>query len=170
MHRGYTYNAPKDGTSLSDNERMLNNYCVQTSCYNNLISNTTFTTSDCNQSLCTVAKVLTPTVPEDNGHWFFDYFLYVGGAIHLLMSLSLLISYYLIKASIFVLPDVSTYEDKYISFIPYKTLLLSIILCTEFKIYHLLERCGQEKFLQGLEENQHTLMNHSLGGDHCITP
>ena len=59
-----------------------------------------------------MAKILTPTIPEDRDHWFFDHALYVGGAIHFLMSLSMLISYTLINASNFVLPDIAAYEDK----------------------------------------------------------
>ena len=47
-----------------------------------------------------------PTVPLDqNRHWFFDYALYIGGGIHLLMSVSMVMSYFLINGSNFVLPD-----------------------------------------------------------------
>ena len=89
---------------------MLNQYCVETSCYNNFV-NSTFTPSDCDRHLCTVAKILTPTVPEDSSHWFFDYFLYFGGTIHLVMSLAMLMSYFLINAPNFILPDLSQYVD-----------------------------------------------------------
>ena len=80
----------------------LNGYCVEASCHNNIIDST-FTLDQCDSSFCEVAV---PTVPNiDNRHWFFDYVLYIGGTIHLLMSLTMVISYFLINAANFVLPD-----------------------------------------------------------------
>ena len=86
---------------------MISGYCVETSCYNNVVDNSTlnFTSDFCDPSYCEVAKTLVPTLPDiNNNHWFFDYMLYIGGALHLWMSLVMVISYFLINARNFVLP------------------------------------------------------------------
>ena len=101
MCRGYVYSPPDDVVV----DPMLNGYCVETSCYDNVVSNSTFTSDQCDRSFCKVAKTLIPTVPDDNQHWFFDYFLYIGGTIHLMMSIAMLVSYLLINKANFVLPD-----------------------------------------------------------------
>ena len=86
----------------ADNDA-LRGYCQSVSCYGDPVVNSTFMPSSCDDSLC---MTVTPTTPVDQGgHWFFDYALYIGGGIHLLMSLAMLISYLLINASNFVLPD-----------------------------------------------------------------
>ena len=55
-----------------------------------------------------------PSIPEiNNNHWFFDNFLYFGGAVHLAMSLAMAVSYFLINAANFVLPGF-VYEHKYV--------------------------------------------------------
>ena len=96
------YSPPEEVTT----NPLLNGYCVETSCYSNVVDNSTFTSDQCNSSFCKVAKTLVPTLPDiDNGHWFFDYFLYIGGVIHLLMSITILISYFLINKPNFALPD-----------------------------------------------------------------
>ena len=79
----------------------LSGYCESISCYGDPVLNSTFMPSDCDDNLC---KIVTPTTPEQNSHWFFDYALYIGGTIHLLMSLAMLISYLLNNARNFVLP------------------------------------------------------------------
>ena len=86
---------------------MLSGYCMETSCYNNIVDDSAvnFTSDSCDPSYCEVAKTLVPTLPDiNNNHWFFDYALYIGGAIHLLMSLAMVISYFLINVRNFVLP------------------------------------------------------------------
>ena len=86
------------------NNDTLSGYCQRVSCYGDTVGNSTFMPSDCDDSLC---KTVTPTTPADQSdHWFFDYVLYIGGGIHLLMSLAMLVSYLLINASNFVLPGV----------------------------------------------------------------
>lgn len=85
------------------NNNALSRYCQSVSCYGGTINNSTFMVNDCDNNLC---KTVTPTVPANqNSHWFFDYALYIGGSIHLLMSLAMLISYLLINAANFVLPS-----------------------------------------------------------------
>ena len=49
--------------------------------------------------------IAVPTVPRQTGNWFFSYILYIGGGIHLLISLVVTITYFLINGSNFVLPD-----------------------------------------------------------------
>ena len=102
------YNPPEEGANITNDEALLNNYCVETSCYNNLVNDSNFTPDNCTHDLCTIVKTIVPTVPEDSrsGHWFFDYALYIGGVIHLLMSLTMVISYFLINSSNFVMPNV----------------------------------------------------------------
>ena len=55
-----------------------------------------FTPEDCNPSLC-VSETLVPTVPNitDHPHWFFNYTLYIGGVIHLIMSALMALSYFI---------------------------------------------------------------------------
>lgn len=102
------YNPPEDVVVNSS----LNAFCVEMSCYNN--NNSAFISSQCDNSYCETETVV-PTVPDiDNRHWFFDYALYAGGAIHLLMSLAMVISYFLINASNFVLPDF-VYQYMYVN-------------------------------------------------------
>ena len=69
---------------------MLRTYCVEAVCYNNTINNSIFTPESCNPSLC-VSETLVPSVPEidDHPHWFFTYALYIGGGIHLFMSVTM---------------------------------------------------------------------------------
>lgn len=104
MYRSYVYSPPGD----EGNDTMLS-YCLETSCYNNLGTNS----SDmCNSSYCEM-KTFVPTVPDidnhywlfDSHHWFFDFILYIGGTIHLTMSLGMVISYFLINVGNFILPD-----------------------------------------------------------------
>ena len=95
------YSPPEDAVT----DPNLNGYCVKTSCYKNpLTNNITLNPDQCNQSYCE-KETLVPTIPDhDYHHWFFYYALYVGGTIHLLMSLAMVISYFLINAKNFVLP------------------------------------------------------------------
>ena len=73
-----------------------------------------FTPDQCNADYC-MEETVVPTVPDiDNSHWFFDYALYIGGAIHLSMSLAMVISYFLVNAGNFVLPDF-VYEYMYVN-------------------------------------------------------
>jgi len=52
-------------------------------------------------------EVAVPAVPElEDNNWFFSYVLYIGGGIHLLMSLVMAISYFIINGSNFVMPAV----------------------------------------------------------------
>ena len=52
-------------------------------------------------------EVAVPAVPElEDNNWFFSYALYIGGGIHLLMSLVMAISYFIINRSNFVMPAV----------------------------------------------------------------
>ena len=84
---------------------MLSGYCVA-SCYNKVVDNSTFTSDWCNRSYCEVDETVVPTVPDiDNYHWFFNTVLYIGGVPHLVLSLFMVISYFLINAPNFVLPD-----------------------------------------------------------------
>ena len=52
-------------------------------------------------------EVAVPAAPElEDNNWFFSYVLYIGGGIHLLMSLVMTISYFIINGSNFVMPAV----------------------------------------------------------------
>ena len=52
-------------------------------------------------------EIAVPSVPQqEDNQWFFSYVLYIGGGIHLLMSLVMTISYFLINGSNFVMPRV----------------------------------------------------------------
>ena len=83
----------------------LSDYCVERLCQNNSVSNSTFSPRDCTDDYC-MRETAVPTTPDINSrHWFFDYFLYIGGGIHLSMSLAMVISYFLINSGNFVLPD-----------------------------------------------------------------
>ena len=79
---------------------MLNRYCVEAVCYSNNINSSVFTPEDCNRSLC-VYEALSPTVPDfsDHRHWFFSYTLYIGGVIHLYMSLQMLLSFFILNVT-----------------------------------------------------------------------
>ena len=48
--------------------------------------------------------IVVPTVPRQTENWFFSYVLYIGGGIHLLMSIAMATTYFLINGSNFVLP------------------------------------------------------------------
>ena len=94
------YSPPED----TEVDPLLSGYCTRL-CHNNMTTNSMFTPNQCNINYCT-EETAVPTVPDiDNSHWFFDYALYIGGGIHLLMSLAMVISYFLINAGNFVLPD-----------------------------------------------------------------
>ena len=84
---------------------MLNRYCVDAVCYNSNVSSSIFTSEDCNRSLC-VSEALIPSVPDirDDKHWFFSYALYIGGSIHSLLSLIMLIFFLVINAPDFQPP------------------------------------------------------------------
>ena len=99
---GYVYSPPEDEMT----DAMLSGYCVETSCYNNVVYNSSFNSDSCDSSYCEVTKTLVPTLPDiDNNHWFFDYALYIGGVFHLYISLVMVISYFLKNARNFVLPS-----------------------------------------------------------------
>lgn len=99
MYSDYMYTPPEDEMV----DAALSGYCMQASCLNNNISNSQNFT--CDNSYC-IEETVVPTVPDiDDPHWFFDFALYIGGAIHLLMSLAMVISYFLVNAGNFVLPD-----------------------------------------------------------------
>ena len=91
-----------------NNESMLNRYCVEAVCQNSIVNSNIFTPDDCNRSSC-VSEALIPSEPDigDHSHWFFTYALYIGGGIHLIMSLFMLI-FFLILNLIpdFKLPDI----------------------------------------------------------------
>ena len=75
-------------------------YCMEDLCRINRTNS-----SDCKSSNCEM-ETCVPTIPDiDNYHWFFDNLLYLGGTIHLVMSLAMAVSYFLINAKNFVLPD-----------------------------------------------------------------
>ena len=95
--------SPPEGVAIN---ATLSGYCVAASCYKNNVSNGTNSSALCNPTYCEMESPV-PTVPDidDNRHWFFDIFLYIGGAVHLSMSLAMVISYFLINAGNFVLPD-----------------------------------------------------------------
>ena len=96
-HREYVYNSP---------ESDLNRYCVVAVCYNNSlnINNSIFIPDDCNSSFC-VSETHIPTVPAISGHshWFFSYFLYIGGAFHFVLSAYMLITFFIINGADFKL-------------------------------------------------------------------
>jgi len=50
-------------------------------------------------------EIIVPTVPDQSQNWFFSFVLYIGGSIHLLMSLAMVITYFLVNGSNFVMPD-----------------------------------------------------------------
>ena len=52
-------------------------------------------------------EIIVPTVPHETNNWFFSYVLYIGGSIHLLMSLAMVITYFLINGSNFIMPGFS---------------------------------------------------------------
>lgn len=117
---------------LTPDQMALNSYCLETSCYaNNLLSNN-FTATDCDSELCSIAKSLIPTLPENDGrsHWFFGYALYIGGGIHLLMSIAMVMSYFLIYSSNFVLPDYFyTYMYVIYEYIRLRYVLVPVYVC-----------------------------------------
>ena len=133
LSSGYTYNAPDDGDSISPDEMAMNTFCLEASCYNNNIFSTNFTVADCDREQCTIAQSLTPSIPENDGrsHWFFGYALYIGGGIHLLMSIAMVMSYFLIYSSNFVLPDFF-YTYVYVICIQQNVILILLIY-----LYHL---------------------------------
>ena len=101
IYRDVIYSSPVDAMI----DPTLSGYCMETLCYNNATTNSTFTPDQCDPSYCTEETVV-PTVPDnDNLHWFFDFALYIGGTIHFVMSLVTIISYFLINGRNFVLPD-----------------------------------------------------------------
>lgn len=101
ISRGYVYSPPEDKMT----DPLLSGYCTEIFCYNKVINHSRFTPDLCNSSYCEVETPI-PTVPDvDNHHWFFDKVLYIGGAIHLMMSLAMVISYFLINTVNFVLPN-----------------------------------------------------------------
>ena len=77
---------------------MLNNYCVEAVCYNNTVNSSLYKPEDCRNNLCS-SQTLSPTLPDvaDHPHWFFSCTLFIGGAIHLLMSLMMLASFFVIN-------------------------------------------------------------------------
>ena len=97
-------------------DTMLSGYCVEASCYNSDVNDSMFMPEQCDSSYCEVVETLVPTVPDiDDRHWFFDYALYIGGGIHLLMSLAMVISYFLINKANFVFPDL-IYKYMYVKY------------------------------------------------------
>ena len=50
-------------------------------------------------------EIVVPTIPRETDNWFFFYVLYIGGSIHLLMSLAMVVTYFLINGSNFIMPD-----------------------------------------------------------------
>ena len=99
--RGFVYSPPEDEVT----DPILSGYCLESFCYSNIVDNSTFAPDLCDPNYCKVTKTLVPTLPSiSDSHWFFDYFLYIGGSIHLLMSLSMVMSYFLINSGNFVLP------------------------------------------------------------------
>ena len=91
------YNSP-DAVSTA-NESMLNTYCIDAVCYNNNVNSSMFTPEDCNRSLC-IYKSLIPTEPDISDHtfhWFFSCagVLYIGGGIHLIMSVIMVASFFI---------------------------------------------------------------------------
>ena len=122
MYSDNMYSPPEDEII----DPMLSSYCMQELCNGNNMSNSTFTLDDCDASYCTEETVV-PTVPViDDPHWFFDYTLYIGGAIHLLMSLAMVISYFLINGRNFVLPD-----------FVYQYMYVTLSICVAINIVHL---------------------------------
>ena len=111
MCSDYMYTPPED-VMVDTN---LSGYCMQASCYNNNINSLhNFTLDDCDNSYC-AEETAVPTVPDiDDPHWFFDFALYIGGGIHLLMSLAMVISYFLINTGNFVWPDF-VYQYMYVA-------------------------------------------------------
>ena len=61
-----------------------------------------FVPENCNSSLCT-SETLVPTAPDisDHPHWFFSYALYIGGIIHLLLSIIMLAFFFVLSAQDF---------------------------------------------------------------------
>ena len=104
IYREDVYRSP-DATSHS-NGSLLNSYCVEAVCYNNIVNSTMFTPEDCSGGSC-VSEQLSPTVPDvdDHPHWFFSYALFIGGSIHLLLSLLMLIFFFALNISDFGTPD-----------------------------------------------------------------
>ena len=88
-----------------NNESLLNRYCVDAVCHNSMVNSSIFAPEDCNSSLC-VSEVLTPSQPDigDHSHWFFTYALYIGGGIHLVASLLMLIFYLILNTPDFQPP------------------------------------------------------------------
>ena len=114
MYSDYMYTPPEDEMI----DATLSGYCMQASCLNNNISSQNFTLGNCDSSYC-IEETAVPTVPDiDDPHWFFDFALYIGGAVHLLMSLAMVISYFLINAGNFVWPDF-IYQYMYVPLISF---------------------------------------------------
>ena len=107
---------------------MLNNYCVDAVCYNNNINNSIFSPEDCNRNLC-VSETVTPTVPDirDHSHWFF-YALYIGGGIHLLLTLAMVAFFVIFYAPHYSHPDLEYLYLRMINW--YVTLCALSLVCT----------------------------------------
>ncbi|XP_065910466.1 inositol 1,4,5-trisphosphate-gated calcium channel ITPR1-like [Dysidea avara] len=90
-------------------------------------------------------EIAVPSVPQqEDNQWFFSYVLYIGGGIHLLMSLVMTISYFLINGSNFVMPRVfnqilnreitPSYSDQ--NFFGLKTMYYIVfVLCSAVSLY-----------------------------------
>ena len=134
LYSGYMYSPPEDEMT----DTMLNGYCLENSCYNNIVANSSFNSDFCNRSYCEVTKTLVPTLPDiDNNHWFFDYALYIGGVIHLLLSLVMIISYFLINVRNFVLPGfIREFLENSAKTFPIDSLLSKLYVCkVHYKVF-----------------------------------
>ena len=92
-YRESVYRSP---ATSHNNGSILNSYCVEAVCYNNSVNSTIFTPEDCSGGSC-MSEQYSPTIPDvgDHPHWFFNYALYSGGAIHTLISLIMFVLFLL---------------------------------------------------------------------------
>ena len=112
-YRRNVYNSPVDQSTTS-NGSSLNMYCREAVYYNNNINSSIFAPEDCNRSLC-VSETLVPTMPDldDHRHWFFSYVLYIGGVIHLLLSVTMLVLFFILNAQDFSRPHLKRVLTKF---------------------------------------------------------
>ena len=124
-YRENVYNSPDDRST--SNGSLLNTYCTEAVCYNSSVNSSMFVPQNCNSSLCT-SETLVPTAPDisDHPHWFFSYALYIGGVIHLSLSVTMLVLFFVLSAQDFSSPHPKQALNK---FYLYVQLMCTMKMC-----------------------------------------
>ena len=102
----FMYNCREIVYHPSGTSNVLKKYCLEVVCYNNSVNSSIFTPQDCNHSSC-VSEAHIPSVPDisDHPHWFFSYTLYCCGAIHLILSVLMLVFFIILNVPTYDLSD-----------------------------------------------------------------